>query len=394
MAFPSTLTGYTQTTATSRLNNPSHSGLHNTVSSALGQVEAVIGVDGQNSILGTIIGDLRSPGSGGGGHIQTANKGGTGQISYTKGDILVAQSSSVLGKQSIGADGNILIADSTQALGIRWGGGKFGGTGADGALSISSGTTTINVASVQTFIKNYSSISITGTGRLTFSSPNQNGTVVVLKSQGNTVITSSASSVISLVGMGAQNGNPGYSYSPFKTFQGGPATVNGGGGGSVAALGFSTMNTSILEAKYANVVPGGGGNNSGSTGGGGGGGSLTNPGNTGSTGQNAGSTGGGGGAFGGGGLIMEIGGTLNFTSSNIGITVAGQMGNPGTGGGPAGGGGGGGAGIALIIASSIIANSGTIDTSGGTGGVAAGAGGAGGAGGSGYSLVTQNTEFL
>lgn len=122
MAFPSTLSSFPRPTATDRLNSPSHSGLHNTVSSALGQVEAVIGVDGANSVLGTIIGDLRSPGSSGGGHVQSANKGGTGQITYAKGDILVAQSTSVLSKLTVApTDGLALITDSTQSVGVRWG---------------------------------------------------------------------------------------------------------------------------------------------------------------------------------------------------------------------------------------------------------------------------------
>jgi len=124
MSFPSTFSAFTRVAPTDRLNNPSHSALHNTVSSALGQVEAVIGVDGDNSVLGTIIGDLRSPGSGGGGHIQTANKGGTGQTSFTKGDILVASSASVLTKLSAGANGLSLRTDSTTATGLTYGSGN------------------------------------------------------------------------------------------------------------------------------------------------------------------------------------------------------------------------------------------------------------------------------
>jgi hypothetical protein len=56
----------------------------------------------------------------------------------------------------------------------------FGGNGTDGALSIAAGTTTINVGAVQIFIKNYSSISITGTGVLNFSNPHANGTIIRL----------------------------------------------------------------------------------------------------------------------------------------------------------------------------------------------------------------------
>ncbi len=122
--FPSTLTSFNYPSASDRLNNPSHSALHNVVSSALGQVETVIGLSGDNSVLGTILGDLRSPASGGGGHVQAVNKGGTGQISYTKGDLLVASSSSVLSKLSISSvTGEFLQVDPNQSGGIKWGSG-------------------------------------------------------------------------------------------------------------------------------------------------------------------------------------------------------------------------------------------------------------------------------
>jgi len=121
MAFPSVLNTFNRPATTDRLNSPSHSALHNTVSSALGQVEAVIGVDGASSVVGTMMYDLRSPASGGGGHVQVVNKGGTGQTSYTKGDILVAQSSSVLSKLAVGGAGQVLISDSGVATGVSWG---------------------------------------------------------------------------------------------------------------------------------------------------------------------------------------------------------------------------------------------------------------------------------
>lgn len=121
MAFPSTFSAFNRPTSSDRLNSPSHSALHNTVSSALGQVEAVIGLSGDSSALGTLIGDARSPNSNGGGHVQTANKGGTGQTSYTKGDVLVAQSTSVLSKLAVGNNGLALIADSTTSTGVAWG---------------------------------------------------------------------------------------------------------------------------------------------------------------------------------------------------------------------------------------------------------------------------------
>lgn len=121
MTFPSTLSSFNRPASTDRLNSPSHSALHNTVSSALGQVEAVIGVEGNSSVVGTLEYLIKSPGSDGGGHIQSANKGGTGQNNYMQGDILVAQSSSVLTKLAVGADGAVLKANSSVATGVQWG---------------------------------------------------------------------------------------------------------------------------------------------------------------------------------------------------------------------------------------------------------------------------------
>ncbi len=82
----------------------------------------MVGLTGNSSVLGTIEGDLRSPDSSGGGHVQTANKGGTGQTSYTKGDLLVATSTSVLSKFAVSSvAGQVLTVDPSQAAGIKWG---------------------------------------------------------------------------------------------------------------------------------------------------------------------------------------------------------------------------------------------------------------------------------
>lgn len=120
MAFPSVFSSFPQPTASSPLNAPSHSALHNQVSSAIGQLEAVVGLTGSSSVLGTIEGDLRSPASGGGGHVQTAVLGGTGQTTYNKGDILVAQSASVLARVTVGTDGQVLQANSSVVSGVNW----------------------------------------------------------------------------------------------------------------------------------------------------------------------------------------------------------------------------------------------------------------------------------
>lgn len=120
--FPSILTTYTTPLATDRLNSPSHSGIEGNQNSGLVQVEAVIGIEGASSVVGSMQYLIKSPASDGGGHVQSANKGGTGQTTYTKGDILIAQSSSVLTKVAASAtDGYALVTDSTQATGVKWG---------------------------------------------------------------------------------------------------------------------------------------------------------------------------------------------------------------------------------------------------------------------------------
>src|SRR3990167_2035462 len=119
MPFPSVLNTFNRPAATDRLNSPAHATLHNTVSSAVGQIEQLIGLS-TTSVVGSFFYDIRSPDSNGGGHVQTANKGGTGQTTFLKGDLLVATSASVVAKLAVGADNQIIKADSSVAAGIKW----------------------------------------------------------------------------------------------------------------------------------------------------------------------------------------------------------------------------------------------------------------------------------
>lgn len=117
--FPSIINTFNIVSPTDRLNSPSHSALHNSVSSVVTQMQTVIGTE--SSALGTIIYDLRSPDSNGGGHVQSANKGGTGQTTYNKGDLLVATSSSVITKLAVSSTaGEVLVSDPNQAAGMKW----------------------------------------------------------------------------------------------------------------------------------------------------------------------------------------------------------------------------------------------------------------------------------
>ena len=287
---------------------------------------------------------------------------------------------------------------------------KFGGTGADGVLSITSGTTTISAGSASVLVKNYTSISITGTGKLVFSNPGSNGTLIFLKSQGNVTLTSSTAPMIDASNMGGPAGTAGYygdGTSPTQGaggnfYSGGSWGQGGGGGGgggalsgggtgyysgSVPAAGGGTTGLKSILASYAyakgtKLVTGAGGG-------------------TGNNGAGYGASGGAGGV-GGGCLVIECAGYLNFTTAN-GISAAGSNGGNGTSSGngngfDGGGGGGGGGGTVILLYNLLTANSGTVNVSGGNGGNGGTGGtgspaGSGGGGGSGLSLVAQNTEF-
>lgn len=118
MPYPSTLGIFTDPTAGDRLNSPSHSSIETAQNTGLEEIQAFVGTE--SSAIGTIFYDVRAAASDGGGHVQSANKGGTGQTSFTKGDLLVATSSSVLSKLAAGADGLALVADSSVAAGVAY----------------------------------------------------------------------------------------------------------------------------------------------------------------------------------------------------------------------------------------------------------------------------------
>lgn len=272
---------------------------------------------------------------------------------------------------------------------------KFGGDGSDGILSSTSGTgITLTLASGATVVKNYTSISITGTGKLAFVGPNSNGTTVILKSIGDVTLTSSSTPMIDCSGLGPADGNDGYGITVIKTVAGQstPGAGTGGTAGTVPTLSAAHIVASELSGKYPYIIPGAAGGGGGSQrGGGGGGGSSISAGSDGAGGVNASTDGNGAGGRGGGALIIECGGTLTYTTAS-GISVKGNPGGAGSG-SNSGGGGGGAGGMTYIFYNTLGSATGTIIVDGGIGGARQGNGGVGGAGGNGYSLVAKNTEF-
>lgn len=64
-----------------------------------------------------------------------AANGGTGQSSYTKGDLLAASAATTLSKLAVGANNARLAADSAQATGLAWIAASTGWGAASGTLS-------------------------------------------------------------------------------------------------------------------------------------------------------------------------------------------------------------------------------------------------------------------
>lgn len=258
--------------------------------------------------------------------------------------------------------------------------GSFGGDGSDGALSASSGTTTVDVGGARVYVLNYSSISLTGTAKLTITNQHSNGTIVFLKSQGDITLTSSAT-VIDLAGKGgaggaggtagltATNGADGKIGTSFATVEEtsaygklGTASVSGvgvgtGGAASTQYGGDYTLTDYKFYNKFIAVSCGAGG-------GGGGGADFV-------SGASVGTNGGAGGN-GGGCLIIECRGSYTFTTGTISVDGADGADAPdasSTSSAAGGGGGGGGsAGMILVFATTISSDTGTYSATPGAGG--------------------------
>lgn len=273
----------------------------------------------------------------------------------------------------------------------------FGGTGADGALNVTSGTTTLALGSEAVVTKNYSSINISSGATFTFSGANSSGTILVLKCQNYCTIagtitgtgfggiggTGGAAGINGAAGSSGTSGSQASNYyldaltHNGSNGAGGASTAGGYAGGSAGSAGSAYELTTFYATQYrkmVTLVPGAGG------GAGGGGGAGLNAG---------GAADGDGGAGGAGGiaLYIEVKGALIFTGTISANGVAGSNGETGSsyasdgGHGGGGGGGGGAGGMIYILANTITTNTGTIAVTGG----AAGTGGAGGTGGGGDS---------
>lgn len=323
--------------------------------------------------------------------------GGTGRTSLTQYSVLLGNGTNGISTTSAGTDGQVLAYSSTSTpywatvgvnqadnyswtgthsfagtttfTGITTGINKFGGTGADGALNVTTGTTTLNLASSSYFVKNYTSINISAGAALAFGTSSATGTVIHLKSSGACTIAGT----IYAVGNGASGGagsgtggvdstvgyNSGHIIDDATTHAGQPTTSGGTVGGTAGTVLllkrlYAVNGASTLGMRAMLVTPG--------SGGAGGAGAVT---------ATLGGSGGAGGS-GGGSVILECNSGLTFSGT---VNVSGTNGTAGESksgnatsvvGGSGGGGGSAGMFVALYNGSGSI--SGTVISSGGNGG--------------------------
>lgn len=367
MAYPSIISVLPTPQPTDRLNSPSHSGLHQSENTAITEIETFVGTI--SSAQGTLVYDIRSPNSNGGGHIQTANKGGTGQTAYNKGDVLVAQSSSVLTKLSVGADNQALIADSAQPIGVKW----ATPAGANVQSFIATGTwnkpSTLGLLS-PVFVEIWGG---GGAGGAVIGSGAAGGGGGGFYTSGWFIASMLGTSELIIVGLGGASvignstGNAGgmtiFGTSSLLTAFGGgggegaTATGAGGGGGGLFTVGGNGVNTvggvAGNSGPIGSVFSSGGGSSSGNA-------------------QNAMSSTGGGGAGGNGGNTLYGGaGGAGINLPTLGIPGSSKLGGSGG-----------------IAAASTVGGIGSIR--GGGGGAAAGSATVrSGQGGGGFALVTS-----
>jgi len=353
--------------------------------------------------------------SGGAGQANVAISGSSSPLT-TKGDIF--GHSTVDARIPVGTDGQILTADSSNSLGVSWG-GTFSGTGgglgvygdgSDGGQTYDGSTTILGmapVASVYTLTRDIFLASSTINNGVTII-PNgfrifcqgtltNNGTIswngasTSASAGGST--TSNSNSTISSANIGSSGASGGSGVGANGTAatsvitygaqggSGGAGTPNAGGNGGTTIAAPAKIQP-IRFLPNAVLLNGISGDNTlsntnragGGTGGGAGGGDGTN-------------NGFGGGA--GGGIVVVVAKT--FAGTGVIQARGGNGGSPSV--GNTGGGGGGGGGLVVIVSSSVSggAVSGqTIDANGGTHGNGHGTGSNGNNGNNGTVIYLPN----
>lgn len=175
------------------------------------------------------------------------------------------------------------------------------GSGADGALSVSSGTTTINLGGAKFVVKEYTSVNISG-GTVNFSNPHAKGTTIIFRTLGDFNFTGGT---IDLRGCGALNNNEPHSVLDALIHRGGNA--NGTSSAGIAGVRYAPYTPYMNQAMRALFVT------PSAPGGNGGGGTFLN----GSGFEQSNNTVPGVGGRGAAAFVAIVGGAYNFVSGAV-----------------------------------------------------------------------------
>lgn len=289
--------------------------------------------------------------------------GGTGQGTWTTGQMLIATGTNTLGKLSIGSDGQVLtVVSGAPAWAASSGGGLYG-DGSDGAVTKGAVTeTTVIQVNATTFTQSVSTTyaPISRTQIKATSTCDFNGATNVATGPAGGVARTNQEQSFGDRGAGYGGGGGG------KSVNGGFAG-GGGGGGFGGAGGIGSYGSSANSGGYAGQASDTFWD--GSSGGGAGGNDNTSA--------------AGNGGKGGGSIMAAASGALSVGASGT-INADGQAGSAGVSNSGGGGGGSGGI-IALYSATSITLNTGSNlyargGAGGNSGGASSGEGGGGGGG--------------
>ena len=263
-----------------------------------------------------------------------------------KGDLIAATGSAAVTNVAVGSDGQVVVADSTQSAGVKWGDllSAAYGDGSDGDVTIS-GNTSLSRDMFYNSLTVNSAVTLNANGYRVF----VKGTCTVNGTISNDGAAGSGSTGGAVAGAGSLGGVSG--------------GTGGNGGTTTGSNGSGGFNT---------IAGQGGAGGSGASGAGGTAGSVTTPAAT----------------F---GALRHVAAVLSggYISARNGAAnpTQGSGGGGGGGDGTAGGGGGGGGGVLAVLARTItVGASGVIQANGGAGANAA-AGNRGGGGGGGGGLV-------
>ena len=163
-----------------------------------------------------------------------------------------------------------LATTTVEGLDVKSRLSKFGGDGSDGALSVTSGTTTLDANGANILVMNYTSINIATSTILTIENKASNGTILILKSQGDVTIEGK----INLEGFGGAIDTTGFGIlDGLATHDGGAGVASAsdgaaglaGTGGVIFGLKelYTTPDATRLYRKVLNIATGSGGNTGG-----------------------------------------------------------------------------------------------------------------------------------